>query len=227
MPHNHDATPKYQPDSAVSMSFVIPYYRSLLSVYGELCNLNQRISMLHPDVLTILYHLARQAEYVLELGPYVGGSTIAMAWGLRDAKSAGRIVSVERGGAYDHPTMGTDDILRDLRRNLEKYDVSRFVHLIEGNSRDPMVVGKVYENAPAEGFGLMFIDTDGEVYDDFELYRQKLKPCAYLVLDDYFAPGAPNKVGPTRAGIQKLTDAGLVECMGIYGWGTWVGRLTR
>jgi predicted O-methyltransferase YrrM len=226
MPHNDDLTPKSQPDSAVSMSFVIPYYRSLVSVYGELCNLNQGIAMLHPDVLTILYHLAQQARYVLELGPYIGGSTIAMAWGIRASNRDGRIVSVELGGAFGHPTMGTDNILRDLRSNLEKYEASRFVELVEGNSRDPAVVEKVRQSTPAAGYGLMFIDTDGEIYQDFELYRQTLSPRAYLVLDDYFAPGAPSKVGPTRAGIQRLIQAGLVECLGIYGWGTWVGRLT-
>jgi hypothetical protein len=146
---------------------------------------------------------------------------------MRDANIAGQVWSIELGGAYSHTTMGTDDIVRDLRRNIENYGVSHFVKVIEGNSRAPLIVQQVHDQGPAEGFGLIFMDTDGKIHEDFELYKDRLKPRAYLVLDDYFAPGAPNKVGPTRKGIEKLENSGLVECMGIYGWGTWVGRLTR
>ena len=69
------------------------------------------------------------------------------------------------------------------------------------------------------------MDSDGNVEADFELYGDLLAPQAYLIIDDYFAPGAPHKVQPTRDGIALLTRRGLVECLGIYGWGTWVGRL--
>jgi predicted O-methyltransferase YrrM len=215
-----------QPESAVAMSFVVPYYRSL-SRYGEFCNLNKSISMLHPDVLAILYHLSRYTGEVLELGPYVGGSTIAMGWSLKDAHINGRIVSVEVGGSYDHPTWGTDNILRDLHKNLEHYQVSQFVDVIEGDSRDPTVVQTVKARASSNGYGLMFVDTDGRIKDDFDLYRDALTSKAYIVVDDYFAPGAPEKVGTTRAGLLGLVRAGIVECLGIYGWGTWVGRLTH
>ena len=43
-------------------------------------------SMLHMDVLLLIYHFARfSAGNILQIGPYVGGSTIAAAFGARDS----------------------------------------------------------------------------------------------------------------------------------------------
>ena len=43
-------------------------------------------SMLHIEVLLLIYHFARfSAGNILEIGPYVGGSTIAAAFGARDS----------------------------------------------------------------------------------------------------------------------------------------------
>jgi predicted O-methyltransferase YrrM len=40
--------------------------------------------MLHMDVLLLIYHFARfAAGNILEIGPYIGGSTIAAAFGAR------------------------------------------------------------------------------------------------------------------------------------------------
>ena len=68
-------------------------------------------SMLHEETLTLLNYFARIADgAVLELGPYIGGSTVAMAQGLKDVGSA-RLVTVERGGSYGHPMLPSDDIV--------------------------------------------------------------------------------------------------------------------
>jgi len=43
-------------------------------------------SMLHIEVLLLIYHFARfSAGNILEIGPYDGGSTIAAAFGARDS----------------------------------------------------------------------------------------------------------------------------------------------
>jgi predicted O-methyltransferase YrrM len=43
-------------------------------------------SMLHTDVLLLIYHFARfSSGNILEIGPYVGGSTIAAAFGARES----------------------------------------------------------------------------------------------------------------------------------------------
>ena len=213
-----------QPDDALEMSLALAYSRSL-PVYFHLIDLNHRTSMLHPDALAVLYYLAQHAQHVLELGPYVGGSTIAMAWGFRDAgRDGGRIVSVELGGAYEHPTHGTDDVLRDLRRNLDVHGVQGQVRLIAGNSRDPDVIAAV-EHASDAGFDLMVIDSDGLVADDFSIYGRLLRPRAYVVVDDYLAPGAAQKEASTRAGLERIVRDQAIECLGVYGWGTWVGRM--
>jgi len=212
------------PDDPVEMSFLVPYYRSV-KIYGELCNLNQRISMLHPDVLAILHHLAAGGLNVLELGPYTGGSTIAMAWGAKSQPDGQRVTSVEMGGSYQHASHGTDDILRDLALNLAAHGVADLVRVVPGNSRDQSVVAAVAADVPRGGYGLFFLDTDGRVADDFRIYREMLAARAYIVIDDYFAPGAPWKVGPTRQAIEDLVGTRQVVGLGVYGWGTWVGRL--
>ena len=217
-----------RPANALETSFLVPFYRSQ-PIQQDLSQLNRdSVSMLHPDVLALMYHLAAYSEGpVLELGPYVGGSTVALAWGMRHGKRNARIVSIELGGSYDHPTAGTNDIVRDLRRNLDRYGVADRVELVVANSRDPETVRKVGRLIGTEKAGLCCIDSDGEVATDLGLYMDLLAKDAYLIIDDYFAPGAPHKVKPTRDGIRAVEQQGLVQCFGVYGWGSWVGRVTR
>ena len=217
-----------RPGNALETTFLIPFYRSL-PIHQDLTGLNSsNVSMLHPDVLALMYHFAAYSEGpILELGPYVGGSTIALAWGLRHGKRNTRIISIELGGSYDHPTAGTDDIVRELRHNLERCRVKDCVELVVGNSRDRATVATVSELLGAEKAGLCCIDSDGDVAADLALYMDLLTPDAYLIIDDYFAPGAPHKVKPTRAGIAFAEQHGLVQSFGVYGWGTWVGRMTQ
>jgi predicted O-methyltransferase YrrM len=216
-----------RPAGALETTFLIPYYRSL-PIYKELAKLNtSSVSMLHPDVLALMYHFAAHGEGpVLELGPYVGGSTIALGWGLQQRKRKATVVSIELGGRYDHPTAGTDDIVRDLRRNIQRFRVADYVQLIVGDSRHPDTVRQARECIGNEKAAVCCIDSDGNVEADMALYKELLAPGAYLIIDDYFAPGAPHKVKPTRDGISTFERRGLVACLGIYGWGSWVGRLT-
>jgi predicted O-methyltransferase YrrM len=56
-------------------------YRSS-EVRHQLEKVGRAASMLHMDVLLLIYHFARfGAGNVLEIGPYIGGSTIAAALG--------------------------------------------------------------------------------------------------------------------------------------------------
>jgi cephalosporin hydroxylase len=214
------------PANALEVSFLVPYYRAQ-RIYGELFNLRQmKISMVHEDVLALMYHLASNSiGGILELGPYVGGSTTALGWGKRQGGKSTPIIAVDRGGAYEHPTHGTDDIIRDLKRNLSQFGVAADVTVIAGDSRDPAVVDQVHVQLGALKVALFCIDTDGNVGLDFRLYQDLLMPGCYLVLDDYFSPGAPQKAGLTRDSVRVLEEAGLIESLGVYGWGTWVGRL--
>jgi predicted O-methyltransferase YrrM len=218
--------PTFRPENALQMGFLLPYYRSQ-PFHANLNSLNASgIAMLNVDVLVILYHLARYTDGpVLELGGYVGGGSIAMGWGRRDGNKSSKVYSVELGGAYEHPTHGSKDIARDLQENIRKHGVAERVKVTIGDSRSPDIVKRMHQLIGSATVDLLCIDSDGMVQSDFDLYRDLLAPRAYLVVDDFFSPGAPNKVIPTRTCINSLETAGIVEPLGIYGWGTWVGRL--
>jgi predicted O-methyltransferase YrrM len=218
---------KDHPTCAADISLLVPYYRSL-PVYRELVELNHKVSMLHPDVLAILYHLGGHCiKPILEIGPYIGGSTIAMSMGIRRFGDRQRIVTIELGGTLDHPQHGSLDIVKDLVRNLEAYGASGYADVLVGNSRHQDIVSAARGILGKSGVGLFFIDADGQVDMDLDRYGDLMGPGAYLVVDDYFSGGdwaAPeDKVVPTKSTLDSLEKAGKVECLGIYGWGTWVG----
>src|SRR5438067_4502160 len=73
-------------------------YRSS-DVRHRLEKVGRAASMLHMDVLLLIYHFARFGQgNILEIGPYIGGSTIAAAFGARESGMRKKIVSIEAGG---------------------------------------------------------------------------------------------------------------------------------
>jgi len=214
------------PATPAELTFLIPFYRSH-PIQAELYNLNANgLSMLHPDVLSLLYHFAFYAKgHILELGAYVGGATAAIAWGIQASKTKRKLVSVEVGGRLEHPRSGSEDIIRDLRKNIDRWNIHEHVNLVIGNSRDRKIVDTVHKAFGGEGVSALLIDSDGDVLADMTRYRDLLLPGAYLFIDDYFSPGAPIKVQPTHAGIEALERDGAIDSFGVFGWGTWVGRL--
>ncbi len=216
---------KRQPDTAAEVSYLVSFYRP--TKFAELFhNFKGRLSMLHADVLTLLYHFgAYSSGNILELGPFIGGSTIALAWGMRDAHRAHQIVTVELGGAFNHPTMGSPDVVTALMDNLRVHDAAERVSVVVGNSRDNSVVSQVKRSLPEKSVGLLVIDSDGLVEKDFDIYFPLLAERAYMIVDDYFCPGNIEKGNYTKQGIDRLEEQGVVETLGVYGWGTWVGRL--
>lgn len=219
---------KAQPSNAAETSFLIPYYRSL-PVYAEFAEINQKISMLHPDLLAILYHLAGNAQGgILEIGPYIGGSTVAMSKGMTNLSNPGFIVSIEKGGAHDHVQYGSKDIVADLRQNLTLWGADKNTRVIVGDSRDTAVVSQVKSLLSSDGLGLMFLDADGLVDQDFAAYSDIIRSGTYVVVDDYFTSGAwpaHEKALITKQVLDAMELDGKVECLGVYGWGTWVGRM--
>ena len=216
---------KGMPTSWFELSLLAAQYRSA-KIYQLFRELNERLSMLHPDVLALLYHYGACAEgQILELGPYVGGSTIAMARGVADVRSSAQITSVELGQDYRHPTYVTNDIVESLRANLKSYGMDERVNLIVGNSRDQHVLDSVAAVFEREGpFSCFVIDADGQVEKDISLYRRFLAPRCHLVVDDYHSPGAPDKEATTRIQLDALEQQRVVESFGVHGWGTWFGR---
>ena len=214
------------PNNAAELTYLIPFYRSH-PIQAELYSLNANgLSMLHPDVLSLLYHFGLHGRgHILELGAYVGGATAAIAWGIQAAKTTRTLVSVEVGGRLEHPRSGSEDIVRDLRKNIDRWNIEECVTLVIGNSRDPKIVETVHKTLGGKGVSALLIDSDGDVLADMTRYRDLLLPGAYLFIDDYFSPGAPIKVQPTHSGIEALEKDGTVDPFGVFGWGTWVGRM--
>jgi len=70
--------------------------------------------------------------------------------------------------------------------------------------------------------GLLIIDADGGVRRDIRCYAERLSESCPILIDDYYGPAA--KAGPTRKDVDDLVEAGFLERLGFYGWGTWVGR---
>ena len=84
--------------------------------------------MLHLDVLLLIYHFARNARGdVLEIGPYIGGSTIAAAFGVRESGTQKKIISIEIGGRLRHFRIPSKNIFKDLKRNLGRFGVLKDV----------------------------------------------------------------------------------------------------
>jgi predicted O-methyltransferase YrrM len=184
----------------------------------------RRMSMLHPETLYLLRCCAaRVRNAIVEVGPYIGGSTIALGRGIQ-VGGAGPLISVEMGGSYPTHAVPTDDIITDLKRNVEAYGLTGIVHIMEGFTTDPAIDAAVNRVLAGRPIDLLFLDADGNVERDFELYRGRLSRGAILVYDDYLADGAPEKQTTIKAWVDSSVASGLVENLGVYGWGTWVGR---
>jgi predicted O-methyltransferase YrrM len=85
------------------MSKLMEYRRQ--DVRHQMEKVWRKASMLHVDVLLLIYHFAKVcAGNILEIGPYIGGSTIAAAFGARESGVRKKIVTIEGGVETSIPT---------------------------------------------------------------------------------------------------------------------------
>ena len=205
------------------METVLEYRREPIA--KELEKIRHKHSMLHIDVLLLIYYFAKTtARSVLEIGAYLGGGTIAAAWGVRDSGRDRSIISIEPGGACEHPRLPTKNILKDLKKNLAKRGVSDRITLLEGFSRDKEVVAAANQRLSPGSVDLLIIDADGDIKGAIDLYGHLLSPECWMVIDDYYCPAPGSKDVFVRPQIHSLVNAGQLETLGFYGWATWVGR---
>jgi predicted O-methyltransferase YrrM len=196
-------------------------------VRPQLSKVVEAASMLHLDALIVTYHFAKMATgQVLEIGAFLGGSTIAAALGVRASASAKKIISIEPGGQLKKHRLASKDIFRDLKKNLTRFGVSDLVTLLQGHSFDPAVIAHVQQTFAPETVGLFMFDADDNPARDFAAYGELLADGCFVTVDDYVT-GAEEKVGPTRAQVDMLVMEGRLEPLGYYGWGTWVGKWRR
>ncbi len=194
-------------------------------IHSELMKVRDRYSMLHLDVLILIYHFAKICSgAILEIGAFVGGATIAAAFGIRGSGQNKRLIAIEPGGSVKHKRLGTRNILRDLERNLTRERVTNLVTLIKGHSFKPETVATVHRVLGSDQVGLLILDADAAKRRDIDCYRDKFVDGAWMVIDDCYGIDANEKITSSRADVDALVAAGLLEPLGFYGWSTWVGR---
>jgi predicted O-methyltransferase YrrM len=208
----------------LELMYKLMEYRSH-EIRHRLEKVGRAASMLHMDVLLLIYHFARFGlGNILEIGPYIGGSTIAAAFGARESGTRKKLVSIEAGGRLKHFRLSSRDIMKDLRKNLARFGVSEDVTLINGRSFDEATISAVRQTLGSGEVGLFIFDADNNVRRDLDCYGDLLSDRCWLVVDDYFGPA---KAAPLRAQVDELVSAGRIVPFGYYGWGTWIGQWHR
>jgi predicted O-methyltransferase YrrM len=197
-------------------------YRQQKALHHQLMKAAE-YSMLDIDAIVMLYHCAKiSVGDILEIGPYVGGGTIAMAMGVRDSGTEKKIISVERGCRVDHPRVGTKDSFKDLRKNLKRFGFLDQVTLINGRSFDPTTIAMVRQLSGPGQIGLFVFDADANVRRDINCYGDRFADRCWIVIDDYL--GGADKSARLQMQVDELVSAGRLQPLGFYGLGTWIGR---
>jgi L-amino acid N-acyltransferase YncA/predicted O-methyltransferase YrrM len=213
-----------QLSDSLSLMYLLMQYRHE-AIHSKLLKIRDKYSMLHLDVLILIYHFAKICSgNILEIGAFVGGATIAAAFGVRDSGTRKKLITIEPGGSVKHKRLGTRNIFRDLERNLAKQGVSEMVTLIRGRSFDAATTRAVHMALGQDKIGLLILDADAAKQRDIQCYRDRLVDNCWMVIDDYYGVDSNAKITPSRADVDALTTAGHLETLGFYGWSTWVGR---
>ena len=193
--------------------------------HSELMKIRDKYSMLHLDVLILVYHFAKLCSgAILEIGAFVGGATIAAAFGVRDSGQEKKLIAVEPGGSVKHKRLGTRNILRDLERNLAREHVANMVTLVKGRSFKPETMSTVRQALGSDQVGMLILDADAAKRRDIDCYRDRFAEGSWMVIDDIYGADANEKITPSRADVDALVAEGLLDPLGFYGWSTWVGR---
>jgi len=209
---------------SLSLMHTLMQYRHE-SIHSQLLKIRDKYSMLHLDVLILIYHFAKIGSGdILEIGAFVGGATIAAAFGVRDSGRNKKLITIEPGGSVKHKRLGTRNILRDLERNLARQRVTEMVTIIKGRSFDAATIRAVHDTLGPDKIGLLILDADAAKRRDIECYRDKFSDDCWMVIDDYYGTDSNEKITPSRTDVDALVAAGSLEPLGFYGWSTWVGR---
>ena len=180
-------------------------------------------SMLSEDVLVLIYHMAKICDGgILEIGSFLGASTVAAGLGVRASGREKRFVSIEPGGALKDHKLATRNIFKDLTKHVTRAGLANAVTLLNGSSFDQDIIANVKTSLAPGEVGLFIFDAHANVRRDIDCYRDRFADGCWMVIDDYIS--ATNKAGPTRAQVDELTAQGQLQPLGFYGWGTWVGR---
>ncbi|MGA7275066.1 MAG: N-acetyltransferase family protein, partial [Candidatus Udaeobacter sp.] len=96
---NVDAPQARGYNDSLSLMHTLMQYRHE-PIHSELSKIRDKYSMLHLDALILIYHFAKICSgNILEIGAFVGGATIAAAFGVRDSGQEKKLIAVEPGGS--------------------------------------------------------------------------------------------------------------------------------
>jgi cephalosporin hydroxylase len=180
-------------------------------------------SMLAEDVLVLICHMAKICEgSILEIGSFLGASTVAAGLGVRASGREKKFLSVEPGGELRDHKLASRNIFKDLTKHVGRVGLASAVTLLNGSSFDPNIIATVKSHFGPGEVGLFIFDADANVRRDIDCYGGLLADGCWMVIDDYIS--ATVKAGPTREQVDELVAAGRLRPLGFYGWGTWVGR---
>src|SRR2546422_10287397 len=214
-------------DEVLELMHQLMGYRNQ-EIRHRLQEVGKAASMLHLDVLFLVYHFAKVAQgSILEIGSYIGGSTIAAAFGACESVTPKKIISIEPGGQVKDHRLASRNIFKDLKKNLARFGVLESVILFNGYSFEKTTTSAIRQMLAQGEVGLFIFDADGNVRRDLDCYGDLLADGCWLVIDDYGGPSGNAKVAPIRAQVDELVSAGRLVTFGYYGWGTWLGQWRR
>jgi predicted O-methyltransferase YrrM len=212
-------------NDVIDLMYKLMEYRNQ-EIRHRLEKVGRAASILHLDVLLLIYHFAKFGTgNILEIGPYIGGSTIAAAIGARESATPKKIVSVEAGGRLRHRRIPSRNIFKDLKKNLARFGVSESLTLINGYSFQETTISAIRQMFAHGEVGLFIFDADDNVRRDLDCYGDLLADRCWLVIDDYFGPCV--KAAPRQAQVNELVSGGRLVPFGFYGWSTWIGQWQR
>jgi predicted O-methyltransferase YrrM len=199
-------------------------------IFSEIVEI-KKFSMLGNESLLLMAILAQKTRKgILEIGPYIGGSTVALGIGMRNRnnlrKNLNIIVSIESGGEYlTHEHLPSSDIIKDLKRNISGNQLEDLVTLCQGYSADQNVIQKVKKELNGKEISILFIDADGNLKRDIEIYGHYLKRGSILIVDDFFSEDsvAMFKAEEIYPVIMKLEENKCLIRIGVLPWGTYFG----
>lgn len=149
-------------------------------------------TMLREDViLALIWEGANTTGPVLEVGSFIGGSSLALMFGCEVSGQPFR--SIELGGArtdHEDPRFFTSDIHASWGKAVTGYyplQVARSV-LIKGGYDDDEVRASVREWLDGRSLGVLFIDADGHLDRTVGSLGDHLDEATRLVIDDYQTP---------------------------------------
>jgi hypothetical protein len=180
-----------------------------------------KISMLHISALETIHRYSMHSKGdVVEVGAYIGGSTIALSKG-----TIFKVHTFEKGGSYKtHPHLPTDDILRDLNINLKKFKADN-VLVIPHTTDSEVGMASLESQLGGRKIGLLLLDADGNIESLLSKLNKFLLDGALVVIDDYLIVDGLMKSDITNLQVNRLIKEGVLTEDCVVGWGTWFGKI--